>query len=182
MRPQTEPLTCSDLRNQRVLHPESQETIPKAASSGNHASELSSQTSLGQGLTGSSIASLQPQRVVPLEDYRTVMAQRAIFQSVASMGLPAFTIHSVVRYSGRALKNNANKTLRTYGPIGLGLAVVPFLPFLFDKPVENAVEWTFHTAFRAIGGPEAVGERPIVGRKELRHQEAREGAEKEKEL
>jgi hypothetical protein len=24
---------------------------------------------------------------------------------------------------------------------------VPFLPFLFDKPVEEAVEWTFHKAF-----------------------------------
>lgn len=30
-----------------------------------------------------------------LEDYRTVMVQRAIFQGLASMGLPAFTIHSV---------------------------------------------------------------------------------------
>lgn len=30
-----------------------------------------------------------------LEDYRTVMVQRAVFQGLASMGLPAFTIHSV---------------------------------------------------------------------------------------
>ena len=138
--------------------------------------------SLGPGLTGSSVGSLQAHRVVPIEDYRAVMAQRAVFQGLASMGLPAFTIHSVVRYSGKALKNNSNKTLRTWGPIGLGLVVVPFLPFVFDKPVEHAVEWIFHTAFRAIGGPEAVGERPPVGRNELRHKEAREGAEKEKEL
>lgn len=30
-----------------------------------------------------------------LEDYRTVMVQRAAFQGLASMGLPALTIHSV---------------------------------------------------------------------------------------
>ena len=64
----------------------------------------------------------------------------------------------------------------------LGLAAVPFLPFIFDKPVEHAVEWTFHTAFKLVGGPEAVGERPVTGRKDLRNEESRRSAEKEKEL
>ncbi|KAK3400014.1 mitochondrial 18 KDa protein-domain-containing protein [Sordaria brevicollis] len=105
-----------------------------------------------------------PGRITPLEDYRTVMLQRGIFQSVASMGLPAFTIHSVVRYSGRAMKDVKNKTIRTWGPIGLGLAVVPFLPTLFDKPVENAVEWIFHKGFETFGGKEAVGHAPLIGR------------------
>jgi len=105
-----------------------------------------------------------PGKVTPLEDYRTVMLQRGIFQSLASMGLPAFTIHSVVRYSGRALKDVKNKTVRTWGPIGLGLAVVPFLPTLFDKPVENAVEWAFHKGFQTFGGHDAVGEAPLIGR------------------
>jgi fission process protein 1 len=59
------------------------------------------------------------QRLPALEDYRTIMAQRAVFQSIASMGLPAFTIHSIVRYSGRALKNAKNTTIRTWGPIGV---------------------------------------------------------------
>lgn len=54
-----------------------------------------------------------------IEDYRAVMAQRAVFQSIASMGLPAFTIHSIVKYSGKALKNNKNATIRTWGPIGV---------------------------------------------------------------
>ena len=54
-----------------------------------------------------------------IEDYRAVMAQRAVFQSVASMGLPAFTIHSIVRYSGRALKDAKNTRIRSYGPIGV---------------------------------------------------------------
>ncbi|KAK3352698.1 mitochondrial 18 KDa protein-domain-containing protein [Lasiosphaeria hispida] len=105
-----------------------------------------------------------PGKVPALEDYRTVMLQRGIFQSLASMGLPAFTIHSVVRYSGRALKDVKNKTVRTWGPIGLGLAVVPFLPTLFDKPVENAVEWAFHKGFQTFGGHEAVGDAPLIGR------------------
>lgn len=109
-------------------------------------------------------AVVQPGTVSPLEDWKTVMAQRAIFQSVASMGLPAFTIHSVVRYSGRALKDVKNKTIRTWGPIGLGLAVVPFLPTLFDQPVESATEWIFHKGFETFGGKDAVGETPTTGR------------------
>jgi fission process protein 1 len=36
---------------------------------------------------------------------------------------------------------------------------VPALPYIFDEPVEHATEWIFHKAFKAIGGPEAVGER-----------------------
>lgn len=58
------------------------------------------------------------------------MAQKFIFQTIAAMGLLAFTIYSVVRYSGRALKNSKNVRIRTYGPIGLGLAAVPALPYL----------------------------------------------------
>lgn len=47
----------------------------------------------------------------------------------------------------------------------LGLAAVPALPYMFDEPVEEAVEWTFYQAFRAIGGEKAVGERHATGRK-----------------
>lgn len=121
-------------------------------------------------MTGLSIpgeAKVEPGAVPPLEDWRTVMVQRGIFQSVASMGLPAFTIHSVVRYSGQALKNTKNPRVRTWGPIGLGLAVVPFLPTLFDKPVENAVEWIFHRGFETFGGKEYVGDSPATGREDL---------------
>lgn len=57
--------------------------------------------------------------VPAIEDFRSVMVERAVFQSIASMGLPAFTIHSIVRYSGRALKNAKNTTVRTWGPIGV---------------------------------------------------------------
>ncbi|KAI9817943.1 MAG: hypothetical protein M1832_004563 [Thelocarpon impressellum] len=130
-----------------------------------------------------------PGTVPPTEDYRTVMAERAVFQGLASMGLPAFTIHSIVRYSGRALKEAKNARIRTWGPIGvrisspphtfllwadadswlqLGLAAVPFLPYIFDKPVEEAVGWTFHKAFETLGGPEAAkGSPPEETKKEL---------------
>lgn len=60
-----------------------------------------------------------PTKIPALEDWRAVAAQRAVFQSVASMGLPAFTIHSIVRYSGQALKNAKNTKIRTWGPIGV---------------------------------------------------------------
>lgn len=54
------------------------------------------------------------------EDYRMVMAKRAVFQSIASMGLPAFTIHSVVKYSGRMTKGAKSTIMRTWMPIGVG--------------------------------------------------------------
>lgn len=139
-------------RNQRILNPQL---------------ELTSHQEKITGLPASQNAVVQPGVVPPLEDWRTVMVQRGIFQSIASMGLPAFTIHSVVRYSGRALKDVKNATVRTWAPIGLGLAVVPFLPTLFDEPVENAVEWAFHTGFQTFGGKQAVGKAPVTGREDL---------------
>lgn len=76
-------------------------------------------------------------------DWRLVGLKRGIFQSLASMGLPAFTIHSTVRYSSLLFKNSSIALLRSYGPIALGLAVVPVLPYIFDEPVEKAVDWIF---------------------------------------
>ena len=72
---------------------------------------------------------LQQHRLSPLEDYRVVMTQRAIFQSIASMALPAFTVHSVVRYSGRALKSVKNARIRTWGPVGVCVTYVIPSPF-----------------------------------------------------
>ncbi|ETN47236.1 uncharacterized protein HMPREF1541_01428 [Cyphellophora europaea CBS 101466] len=137
-------------RNQRLLNPHNNE----------HYDATTKQEMPGV----KALPTQQPMHIPAIEDYRSIMAQRAIFQGVASMGLPAFTIHSVVRYSGRALKNAANTTLRTWGPIGLGLAVVPALPYMFDEPVEKAVEWGFYHGFKAIGGEKAVGNRPVTGR------------------
>jgi len=79
-----------------------------------------------------------------LPDWRLAGLERGLFQSIASMGLPAFTIHSTVKYATNyAEKNIKNVRLRTWGPIGLGLAVVPALPYLFDKPVEHGLGYVF---------------------------------------
>ena len=143
-----------------------------------------------------------PATSIPLiEDYRVVMAKRAVFQGLASMGLPALTIHTVVKQSGRMLKDYKSALLRTWSPIGvciysrlfpslaafppstppflfslhpgkkkkkkkkkedilkyiqLGLAIVPFLPYIFDEPVDHAVQWAFREGIRAYAGDDAV--------------------------
>lgn len=114
------------LRNQRVLHPNTDSPADRITSSDKPNAGQAAQTKLGPGITGGSLGSNDPGRVVPIEDYRAVMAQRAVFQSIASMGLPAFTIHSIVKYAGRALKNNKNVTLRTWGPIGVSVTTVVY--------------------------------------------------------
>ncbi|KAG8631822.1 hypothetical protein KVT40_000962 [Elsinoe batatas] len=180
------------VRNQKVLHPEqySDDAAGTATHSGHTVTEKvkgaaeAVKTQLGAGNVSLEDSLVRnPGKVVPLEDYRAVMAQRAIFQGVASMGLPAFTIHSLVKYSGRAMKDVKNVKVRTWGPIGLGLAAVPALPFMFDEPVERATEWIFHKGFEFFGGPEAVGNRPETGRQPLLQEEvAKVGAFRDKEL
>lgn len=59
---------------------------------------------------------------------------------------------------------------------------MPLLPYMFDQPVETAVEWTFHKAFERIGGPEAVARVPETGRSEILQQQSQGRAVKEKEL
>lgn len=138
------------LRNQRVLHPELvADASAPPASSDKHAQSATgaSQMKLGPGVTGPSTGVVQPAgRVVPLEDYRAIMAQRAVFQSLASMGLPAFTIHSIVKYSGRALKDAKNKNIRTWGPIGVRTCL----------PESRGVEWACGSASLADAGCSSV--------------------------
>lgn len=76
-------------------------------------------------------------------EWKSVAIKRGIFQSLASMALPAFTIHSAVRYSSILFKNAKVKPIKTYGPVAVGLGIVPLLPYIFDEPVEKAVEWAF---------------------------------------
>ena len=160
--------------NQRTLHPE----LPREAAQERYNDV---KTPLETVATENGVV-LAPQKVTPLNDWRTVMAQRALFQGIASMGLPAFTIHSIVRYSGRALKDAKNTKVRMYGPIGLGLAAVPFLPYLFDKPVEVAVEFVFHKGFETFGGKDAVGDAPSTGREKILVAKHQRSHKKEKEL
>ncbi|KAJ5128620.1 hypothetical protein N7448_002336 [Penicillium atrosanguineum] len=154
------------LRNRRALVPPGetykdaselpQDQIIRGMATGNIAGPL------GESVSGEKEKELTPWSTTEIslaEDYRMVMAKRALFQGIASMGLPAFTIHSLVRYSGTMVKGAKSTLVRTWLPIGLGLAVVPSLPYLFDKPVEEAVDWAFGTALRIYGGEDAV--RPL---------------------
>jgi fission process protein 1 len=108
------------LRQKRIEHPGTPGVMAEEATS-----------AVGKGkeenvhkLLDTNTQAVAPGKVAAIDDYRSVIAQRAIFQSVASMGLPAFTIHSIVRYSGRALKDAKNMRIRMYGPIGVCLNVV----------------------------------------------------------
>ncbi|CAE6391667.1 unnamed protein product [Rhizoctonia solani] len=69
--------------------------------------------------------------------------QRAVFQSVASMGLPAVTIHTVVKQATKAFVNVKNVRVKAWGPTFTGLAIVPFLPYMYDHPVEHATDRVF---------------------------------------
>lgn len=65
-------------RNQETLHPE----LPREAM---HDRYNDAKTDLKVVANGAGVP-LKPRQVAPLEDYRTVMAQRALFQGIASMG------------------------------------------------------------------------------------------------
>lgn len=113
------------VRNQRIAEDDAVDT-DTAADVGADKRAVLTRTSIPT-------APLQRQQIPAIEDYRAVMAQRAVFQSLASMGLPAFTIHSIVRYSGRAMKDVANKRLRSWGPIGVRFARRHLLRGLFKS-------------------------------------------------
>ena len=115
------------IRNQHVLHPELYNEGDKVSDEDKKQGMVDAVKKMGEGLglkSGNANpvvgdGQAVPGRVPAIEDYRAVMAQRAVFQSIASMGLPAFMIHSIVRYSGRAMKDVKNQRLRTWGPIGV---------------------------------------------------------------
>uniref|UniRef100_A0A6B2LLG7 Mitochondrial fission process protein 1 n=1 Tax=Arcella intermedia TaxID=1963864 RepID=A0A6B2LLG7_9EUKA len=74
------------------------------------------------------------------ELWRTAIS-RAIFQSLASMILPAITIHTGVAYAIKGF-NKVGK-YQKWGPTMVGFAIIPFLPYMFDHPVEQGVEYAF---------------------------------------
>jgi len=79
-------------------------------------------------------------------------AKRAIFQATASMLLPSLTIHSIVKYTALFIKKQGiqNIRVRQWLPSALGLGTIPFLPFLFDEPVENLTDSTFDRLERKL--------------------------------
>lgn len=95
-------------RNQRLLRPQNDEYFKAISPDPTAATNAPTPA-----------PSSQPVHIPAIDDYRAVMVQRAVFQSLASMGLPAFTIHSIVKYSGKALRNAKNPVIRTWAPIGV---------------------------------------------------------------
>lgn len=82
--------------------------------------------SYGHGITGT--------------DLYVTTAKRAVFQSIASMALPAFTIHTAVHQSKKLFAKMGR--FQKWGPSAVGLSIVPFLP-LYDHPVETVVDKLF---------------------------------------
>ncbi|KAI7935071.1 hypothetical protein MJO29_016334 [Puccinia striiformis f. sp. tritici] len=90
------------------------------------------------------------------------VARRAAFQGTASMLFPALTIHSAVRYSKKFIFSNmANPRIQSIGPTAVGLGIIPFLPTLFDEPVEHFVDKAFDQIERKVLG-QSVPERSDV--------------------
>ncbi|KAG2370098.1 mitochondrial 18 KDa protein-domain-containing protein [Suillus spraguei] len=89
-----------------------------------------------------------------------VAVKRAVFQSIASMALPAFTIHTAVNQAKKAFTNVQNKRLKTWGPTISGLAIVPFLPYIFDHPVETATDKAFEWIEKRLIESQDAKEKP----------------------
>lgn len=79
--------------------------------------------------------------------------------------LPAFTIHTAVKQAKKAFVNVQNPRVKTWGPTVTGLAIVPVLPYLFDKPVEHvtdfAFEWIEHQLMKHPQPPTAAPEKEL---------------------
>lgn len=71
------------------------------------------------------------------------VARRTVFQGLASIVLPAVTIHSAVKYSAPIFLKSNNTRVKGWGPTAVGLAIVPLLPIMFDHPVEYATDKVF---------------------------------------
>ena len=67
------------------------------------------------------------------------------------------TIHTAVKQSKRLFVNTVNPRVKAWGPTVTGLAIVPILPYLYDKPVEHATdiafEWIEKQLARSTQGP-----------------------------
>jgi fission process protein 1 len=69
-----------------------------------------------------------------------IVFERTLFQSIATMALPALTIHTCVHQAQKHLfKNTTNPRIKHLGPTVMGMCVVPFLPFMYDHPVERVL-------------------------------------------
>jgi fission process protein 1 len=86
----------------------------------------------------------------PTNIMTTYAMDTAIWHTFASMALPAFTIHSIVKYSGKILQkfvNPASKIGR-FGPTFFGMASIPFI----IHPLDHFTDWAMDNSLRKIYG------------------------------
>jgi fission process protein 1 len=81
-----------------------------------------------------------------------IVTERTLFQSFASMIFPAITIHSQVHLFQKIFKRIGR--YQRWGPTGAGFAIIPALPYLFDKPVEHAVHYLLGKTWPVKDGSE----------------------------
>jgi hypothetical protein len=73
------------------------------------------------------------------------VAERFTFQVLASLVVPSLIIHQVVHWSSKAFEGRfqTRPKIPRYGPLVLGLATVPVLPYVLDQPLEHTVSSIF---------------------------------------
>ncbi|CAK9781370.1 hypothetical protein CC85DRAFT_282811 [Cutaneotrichosporon oleaginosum] len=94
-----------------------------------------------------------------------IAVKRSVFQGLASMALPAFTIHTAVAQTAKAVKNSPSAFTKRWLPSAVGIGIVPFLPYLFDHPVEYATDLLFDKVEEAMA--KNGGARPAEPKHEL---------------
>lgn len=73
-----------------------------------------------------------------------IVLERTIFQGLASIFLPAVTIHTIVSQAQKQLKSrHFSPRVVQWGPSAIGLACLPLLPVVLDEPIEMGMEKLF---------------------------------------
>lgn len=111
-------------------------------------------------------AGVDPTKVSEFTHVGMTVARQAVFQSIASMALPAFTIHSIVRYSAPLFAKAKSQRIRAAGPTVAGLMFIPALPYLFDEPVEHVVDFAFDWIQERVAGGSKAADRVVEAAKE----------------
>jgi fission process protein 1 len=75
------------------------------------------------------------------EVIKRIAIKRALFQTTASMLLPALTIHQTVHLASAIMNKFGGKN--KWIPTIAGLAMIPALPFMFDHPMEHVIDTAF---------------------------------------
>lgn len=75
------------------------------------------------------------------EDVMRTVAHQTTFQMLASLIIPSVIIHQAVHASQKQFARIGRFT--RWGPVGVGLALIPLMPVCIDEPVEIGIEYLF---------------------------------------